>query len=153
MKRRTLFRILGGVACALGSAGLARPAAAADWIPVERIDDRDPDPIIEPTCPDCDSEPPADLVVETDTEATLVVYCDDAPSEPIVGTLVVEVELDDGMTVRIHREPGFSWSGVQCGRSYETTLYAGPGWTWDSVTRARIAVIPDEFAPREQPRR
>lgn len=142
MKRRAFLGICrsAALACASWLAVAPSTAGASDQIPSEMVIDGEPVRIDDPYCPTCYLGPPSVLVIEDDTEATLTLHYGKDRDEPVIGTLLVEVDLDDGRTIRVHREWDFELSAD---RPVEVTLYAGPDWTWHSVVEARAFVVQD----------
>jgi hypothetical protein len=143
MKRHDFLHICRAAASTfvLILAGLPTTASAAEFLPIELVAEDDAIAIGDPYCPTCYDDPPSELVADTDTKATLVLACDRTAGETLHGTLVIEVELHDGKLVRIHREPMFELCMGEMEAEYETTLYAGPDWTWSEAVRAKVTVI------------
>src|SRR5262245_32332986 len=101
MIRPAFIRIcpaVSGSACVLALLGIPTTASAAS-LPIELVAEDESIAIDDPYCPTCYDDPPSELVANSDTEATLVLACDQAVGEPLQGTLVVEVELVAGKTV------------------------------------------------------
>ena len=143
MKRSNFVGICRAMAAAYAVYFSAAPstASASSFAPIELVTDHDSIALSDPYCPTCYDGPPSKLVVKNTTEATLTLACDQEVGEPLDGTLVVEVELESGKTVRIHREPRFELCGEDLDAEHEVELHAGPDWGWDEVIEARIAVL------------
>ncbi len=148
MIRRKFFGALAGLlwAGALSHGPLTNDASAAqtpwDAIPVELVIDDEVVEIDDPYCPTCYDDP-TKLVADTEAEATLTLDCDELEAEMTNGVVFIEVELDDGKTVRIHRQRGEELCADPSDPTRSISLYSGPDWTWDSVIGATIAVVGD----------
>ena len=150
MMRRKFSGVLAGLvsAGALAHGPLARDASASGWattgsagsIPVELVIDDEVIEIDDPYCPTC-YDAPTKLVSDTDTEATLTLDCDELAGETSDGSIFVEVQLDDGHHVRIHRQSWAELCADQGGPIRDVSLHAGPDWTWGSVSSATVSVV------------